>query len=200
MNIQEFLAANKMQKPLIAIQGDIFKTAADHIAFAVHWRNSKGYLNNANGGFADEVAKYGWPELADIEFKKGKPATKYIEGKYFHALPVHTNDEGGWDESPQLIEECLNLLPVPSTDVIACVLMGAGHAGVKYKATVNNIEGLIKSYKTTVLYVYDQLLYDLLIGTGVVAASISTGHKLNQLPKVFKYGESKLSRVLNYET
>lgn len=196
MDLQHFLFVNGLQKPLIAIQGDIFSTPADHIAFAVHWRNKAGYLDNSNGGFAGQVAKYGWPELATLEFEKGKPVTKRIKGKYFHALPVHTNETGGWDETPSLIEECLNILPVPSTEVIACVLIGGGHAGIKYKATVNNIEGLIKTYKTTVLYVYDEVMYNALVGTGVVASAIPLDCALTQLPKVYKYRELQTAKVL----
>ena len=196
MNLYEFLFANKLQKPLLAIQGNIFHTCADHVAFGVHWRNKKGYLNNSNGGFAGDVANYGWPELETYEFKKGRPVTKFIKGKYFHALPVHTNEDGGWDESPSLIEECLNLLPVPSTEVIACVLIGGGHAGLKYNATVNNLEGLLKTHKTTVLYVYDQLLYDALVGTGVIAQVIPFNCMLSQLPKVYKYRKLSTAKVL----
>ncbi len=200
MKLSEFLIANNLQKPLIALQGDIFKTPADHIAFGVHWRNKKGELNNSNGGFAGQVAKYGWPELATLEFEKGKPVSKWIKGKCFHALPIHTNEVGGWDEAPQLIEECLNILPVSSTEVIACILMGGGYAGLKYKATVNNIEGILKTYKTTVLYVYDEVLYNALVGTGVVAAGIPLHGSLINLPKVFKYGEKNLAEVLELQS
>ena len=80
-----------LQKPLLAVQGDIFDTPADHIAFAVHWPNKEGYSNNDNGGFASLVAAHGWDDIGKISFEKGRPQSKYIRGKYFHALPVHTN-------------------------------------------------------------------------------------------------------------
>lgn len=196
MNLQEFLYANKLQKPLIAIQGDVFTTLADHIAFGVHWRNKEGYLDNSNGGFAGKVAEYGWPELATYEFEKGKPVSKMIRGKTFHALPVHTNEKGGWDEAPILIEECLSTLPVSTMEVISCVLIGGGSSGLKYKATICNIGGMLKTHKTIVLYVYDEFLYDALVGTGVVAASIPKDVNLRELPKVYKYGDRTVSQVL----
>jgi hypothetical protein len=61
---------------------------------------------------------------------------------------------------------------------------------------VNNIEGLVKTYKTTVLYVYDKDMYDALIGTGVVASAIPLNCALTQLPKVYKYRELQTARVL----
>jgi hypothetical protein len=181
---------------LIAIQDDIFNTPADHIAFAVHWRNSEGYLDNSNGGFAGEVAERFWPELANLEFEKGVPISKKFLGKWWHACPVHTNEKGGWDESPILIEECFNKIPCGSTEVIASVLMGGGHAGNKYKATVNNLEGFIKTYKTVVLYVKDQGMYDLLIECGIVAKAIPQKTSLISLPKVYKYGEKRIVDLL----
>lgn len=199
MNLQEFLTANGLQKPLVAYRGDIFDTKAHHIAFGVHWRNSKGELNNAHSGFAALVAAYGWPELATFEFEKGKPETKFIKGKYFHALPIHSNEKNGWDEAPELICQCLNLINVPGTEVISCVLMGGGDSGLKYKATVRNIEGFIKTYKTVVLHIHDDNLYELLVGTGVVARAIPINCSLTQLPKVFKYGERKIPEVLELD-
>lgn len=199
MDLQQFLISNGLQKPLVAFQGDIFNTNALHIAFGVHWRNSKGELNNAHSGFAALVAAYGWPELATFEFEKGKPETKFIKGKYFHALPVHANEKDGWDEAPELICQCLNLLNVSGTEVITCVLIGGGDSGLKYKATIKNMEGFIKSYKTVVLYIHDDNLYELLVGTGVVARAIPINSGLTQLPKVFKYRELKIPEVLELQ-
>ena len=185
MTLQDFLWLNRLQKPLVAIQGDIFKTEAHYIAFAVHWRNSKGELNNANGGFAGMVAKLGWPELETYEFKKGVPIIKFIEGKYYCALPVHVNDENGWDETPFLIEEALNALPVSSVDVIACVMIGGGYAGRKYFANVNNLQGFMRTYKTIVMYVYDKEYYDLLLDCKIIAEPTSYDTPLTRLPKVY---------------
>lgn len=194
MNIFHFFSALKRQKPLVAVQGDIFNTPADHIAFAVHWPNDAGHFDNDDGGFSSLVANYGWPELATIRFEKGKPKSKKINGKTFHALPVHTPQDGGWDESPELIEECLNKLPVSSHKVIACVLIGGGNAGQKYKASVRNLEGMLRTHKTVVLYVYDQSMFDLLLMTGVVAQPLPWGIPLDKIPKpiLFKDRESYL--------
>lgn len=194
MDIFNFFAALKRQKPLVAVQGDIFSTPADHIAFAVHWPNDEGYSNNDNGGFSSLVANHGWSDLGLINFEKGKPRSEMIKGKTFHALPVHTPQKGGWSESPQLIEACLNKLHVPSNEVIACVLIGGGNAGQKYNASVRNLEGMIHTHKTVVLYVYDQAMYDLLLMTGVVARPIPLGVPLDRVPKpiLFKDRESYL--------
>lgn len=190
MNLYEFLNAIGRQKPLLAVQGDIFSTPADHIAFAVHWPNDKGYSNNDNGGFSSQVARYGWSDLGQIVFEKGKPETRKIKGKYFHALPVHTPQDGGWDETPMLIEECLNKLPVSSGEVIACVLIGGGNAGQKYNANVRNLEGMIRTYKTVALYVYEKEMYDLLLMTGVVASPIPLNIPLNKITKPMLYSDS----------
>lgn len=199
MVLVNFMRALGLQKPLLAVRGDIFETPADHIAFAVHWPNKEGYCNNDTGGFSTRVAEFGWPELGSIIFEKGKPHTKKIKGKYFHALPVHTPEEGGWDESPFLIEECLNKLPVESSEVIAVVLIGGGNAGEKYKASVKNLEGMIRTYKTVVLYVYDDLMFNLLVGTGVVAQGIPQETSLINLPKVYKYREMKMTQLAQVE-
>lgn len=190
MNLYQFFAATKRQKPLLAMQGNIFQTPAEHIAFAVHWPNDAGHYNNNDGGFSSQVANHGWPELASIRFNKGEVRSKFIKGKTFHAMAVHTPQKGGWDETPLLIEECLNSFPVSNSEVIACVLIGGGHAGQKYKASVNNMEGMIRTYKTTVLYVYDDAMYRLLIAMGVVAQSLPYALPLSQVPKPMLYRES----------
>lgn len=189
MYLHEFMQATGIQKPLLAYRGNIFETPADHIAFAVHWPNDEGYSNNDNGGFSSRVAEFGWPELGSITFRKGISVSKKINGKHFHALPVHTPQKDGWDETPYLIEDCLNKLPVSSTDVIAIVLIGGGKAGEKYKASIKNLEGMIRTYKTVVLYVYDDIMFNLLIGTGVVAQGTPLGTPLSEMPRVYKYRE-----------
>ncbi len=192
MDLYRFMNSLGLHKPLLAVQGDIFETPADHIAFAVHYPTKQGSFNNAGSGFSAQVAKYGWPELKNYEFLKGVPISKKIKGKYFHALPIHTNEENGWDDAPMLIRQCLNKLAVNSNEVIACVLMGGGNAGLKYGATVRNIEGMVKSYKTVVLYVNDKPIFNVLIGTGVVAQFIPREGSLLELPKVIQYRESAM--------
>lgn len=198
MNLYEFLWATGSQKPLVAIQGDIFKTPADHIAFAMHYKKDSRISHLI--GFAGKVAKYGWPELNDINFEKGVPVTKKIKGKYFHACPIHTNEEGGWDEAPELIEQCFNKLPVSGEEVVASVLMGGGLAGVKYKATINNLQGMVRTYKTVVLYIYEKNIFDLLVGVGVVAATLPIDTDISTLPKVYRIGERNIAETIDILT
>ncbi len=178
MNKYEFLNNLGLREPMLCVHGDIFETPADHIAFAVHYPNKEGYSNNANGGFSHEVQKRFWPQLADIVFEKGVPRSYTAWGKMFHALPVHTNEEGGWDEAPQLIQACLRKLPVSSTEVIATVLMGGGSSGLKWKANPGNIEGMMLAPKTVVLYVNDDKLYEQLLALGIVANGLVPSQRL----------------------
>lgn len=195
MNLHEFLWATGSQKPLVAIQGDIFKTPSDNIAFAMHYKKHPKFDKLI--GFASQVAKYGWEDLADIEFEPGVPVTKKIKGKYFHACPIHTNEDGGWDNAPTLIEECFNKIPVSGDEVIASVLMGGGYSGMKYKATINNLQGMMKTYKTVVLYVYEKSIFDLLVGVGVVAATTPINKELNSLPKIYRIGEKNIADTID---
>ena len=179
MKIHEFFRLVNLQEPLYCVHGDIFKTPAKHIAFAVNYPDKKGNYCN-EGGFAGEVLEKHWPELGSIRFTKGEPISRYSNGKYWHALPVHTNEADGWEETPGLIESCLNKLPVNSTEVVTCVLIGGGVAGKKWGANIKNIGGMLSSIKTIVLYVYEADMFQLLVGTGIVAACLYHG-KVKQL-------------------
>ncbi len=174
MNIHQLLKIEKLQEPLYCVHGNIFKTPAQHIAFAVHYPNKKGDYSNVDG-FAGQVMEKHWPELGSIKFTKGEPISRYANGKYFHALPVQTNEERGWDDAPELIETCLNKLPLNSIEVVACVLIGGGDSGLKWGANIKNIGGMLASVKTVVLYVYEAEIFQLLVGTGVVAACLHPG-------------------------
>ncbi|MEZ4103009.1 MAG: hypothetical protein R3B55_00300 [Candidatus Paceibacterota bacterium] len=171
MNKQQFLSAVGLEQPLLSVHGDIFETPADHIAFAVNFAGKSSKPVNS-GGFAGEVSRRYWPEISNHEFQAGVPVSRYIAsaGKFFHALPVHSNEEGGWKDAPELITKCFNLLPVPSTEVIATVLMGAGSSGTKYNASPRNIEAMALSYKEIVLYIYEEAVYHLLLQTGLLAS------------------------------
>ncbi|MFA4942730.1 MAG: hypothetical protein WC564_03790 [Patescibacteria group bacterium] len=74
MNIEKFKKAINFQDPMLCVQGDIFETPADHIAFAVNYPNSEGEYNNSDTGFAAKVCEDHWPELANIKFEKAKSA------------------------------------------------------------------------------------------------------------------------------
>lgn len=170
------------QEPMICLQGDIFDTPADHIAFAVNYPNSSGDFGNT-GGFAGEVCRRFWPELEFIKFKRGEIRAHTSHGKTFHAMAVHTNEIDGWKDTPELIESCLNRLPVSSEEVIALVLIGGGKAGKRWKANVKNIVGMSRSYKTTVLYIRDSERYQ-----AILAARLAyQGIPLHLVPKTQKY-------------
>ncbi len=181
MNIAKFKSLLGFQEPLLCIQGNIFETPADHIAFAVNYPNSEGRFNN-DTGFAAEICGDYWPELRNIRFEKGEIRSHSSRGKTFHAMAVHTNEPNGWNNAPELIESCLNRLPVSSEEVIAIVLIGGGESGKKWKSSVNNIVGMSRSYKTVVLYVKEPDYYKAVMLTGLAYQSIP----LNLLPKTKK--------------
>lgn len=187
MNIYQFKKAVDFQEPLLCIQGDIFSAPADHIAFAVNYPNGEGRYDNS-GGFAGDVCQRAWPELASISFEKGEIRSHRYGGKTFHAMAVHTNETDGWKEAPNLIKECLDRLPVDSTDVIAIVLIGGGKSGKKWRASVNNIVGMSRSYKTVVLYIKENDYYRAAVRMGVVYSNIP----LALFPKTLKYGAQAL--------
>ncbi|MCX6795374.1 MAG: hypothetical protein NT165_01415 [Candidatus Falkowbacteria bacterium] len=182
MNIETFKRFIDFQEPLLCIQGDIFETPADHIVFAVNYPNLLGQYNN-NQGFAGEVCRKFWPGLDNIQFEKGEIRSHLSKGKCFHAIAVHTNEPDGWNESPELIESCLNRLPVSSVEVVAMVLIGGGKSGKKWKSGVNNIVGMSRSCKTIVLYIKQIEQYQALLSIGLGYRSIP----LNLFPKTKKY-------------
>jgi len=74
--------------------------------------------------------------------------------------------------------------------------MGGGNAGHKYNASINNIEGMIKSYKTIALYVYEEWIFDLLLATGIIAEGTKREISLSDLPKVLKYRDFSDKKML----
>ncbi|MFA7702565.1 MAG: hypothetical protein WCX80_03880 [Patescibacteria group bacterium] len=183
MNIEKFKKAINFQDPMLCVQGDIFETPADHIAFAVNYPNSEGEYNNSDTGFAAKVCEDHWPELANIKFEKGEIRSHRSMGKTFHAMAVHTNEIGGWKNAPELIRVCLNKLPTSSVEVIAVVLIGGGISGKKWKAGLDNIIGMSQSYKTVVLYIKEKNYYEAALRTGIAFQGIP----LELFPKTIKY-------------
>lgn len=171
MNKHEFLDAVGLAEPMLAVQGNIFETPADHIAFAVNFPTADGSFQNS-GGFAGEVARMYWPELVDYKFERGKPVSRFcaVLGKTLHALPVHSNEEGGWENAPLLITDCFNQLCVPSNEVIASVLIGGGKSGEKFGANPRNVEAMALSYKTIVVYFLQEAMMHLAIRGGLLAS------------------------------
>lgn len=55
---------------------------------------------------------------------------------------------------------------------------------------------MVNTYKTVVLYVYDELMYNLLLGTGVIAQSIPEKTSFLGLPKVYKYRDTLVQDLL----
>lgn len=171
MDKREFLEAVGLTEPMLAVQGDIFTTPADHIAFAVNFPSADGSYRNS-GGFAGEVARMYWPELVDYKFERGKPVSRFCTqlGKTLHALPVHSNEEGGWKDAPILITDCFNQLHVPSNEVIASVLIGGGKSGAEFGANPRNIEAMAMSYKTIVVYLLEETMMYHAIQSGLLAS------------------------------
>lgn len=150
------LERDKIRKShFLVVEGDILKTPARHIAFAVNFETSEGKSGINTGGFAGQVAGF-IPEVGNFQYEKGKPQTFSFGNKFYHALPVHSNEEGGWDQSPELITHCLNQLDVEDDEVIATVLIGGGVSGDIFNASSRNIAGMLLSDKTLALYLLDK--------------------------------------------
>lgn len=119
------------------ISGDIFKAPQNHIAFAV---NTQGFNDD---GFAGQVSKRVWPELAETGGNQlGEVLTLTKDGKTYHALVCHSFDGSGWKETPKVVRECLDKIDVPDHEEIAVVLMGSGPIG---RINGANIEAILKS-------------------------------------------------------
>ena len=104
------------------VQGDVFKAAQKHIAFAVH---TAGFNDS---GFAGQVSSRFWSELENTGGNRlGEILSHQAGGKTFHALVCHELKVDGWSQTPQLVESCLN--SIPGNDEIAVVLMGSGFVG-----------------------------------------------------------------------
>lgn len=128
---------------------DIFSGPEKHIAFAV---NTQGY-NDA--GFAGMVSSRFWPELANTGDKKlGDVMSHEIEGgRMLHALVCHPLNDDGWAETPKVITECLDAMPVADDETVAIVSIGGGPTGQAMGADPNAIlSGMEASTKKLVIY------------------------------------------------
>ncbi|HNX10792.1 MAG TPA: hypothetical protein PKI61_01495 [bacterium] len=188
MNIRKFKDYIGYQEPMMCIQGDILETELDDIVFAVNYPNLSGEYDNT-GGFAGEICRRFWPELKDIKFTEGEVISHYAQGKRFHAIAVHSNEPNGWKNAPALIESCLNKIRVSSEEGLAIVLIGSGAAGKKWKASVDNIVGMSRSYKNVVLYIKNKDYYKALIRAAMTYESIP----LHLAPKTLKYRTRELA-------
>lgn len=186
MDILDFMLSERdnIRTPhFLVVEGDIFQTSALNIAFAVNYATRDQKPANNTGGFAGQVAKF-IPEVATTEYQKGIPVSFQHCDKTYHALPVHSNEVGGWDEAPELIETCLNMLKVPDEHVVAIVLIGGGKAGFDWNASAQNIAGMLRSNKTLALYLLDQ--------PKVMA-------KLIELSHLFARDKKEIRRILRKE-
>lgn len=129
------------------VQDDIFNSEAKHIAFAV---NAEGY----NGfGFAGEVAKKCWTELANCgEHEIGTVLSKTVGDKTFHALVCHSLNDG-WDENQaEVVKECFDKIPA-NGEPIATIAIGTGIVGMKTGANFRQIVcGMHDSEQQIMLY------------------------------------------------
>lgn len=128
------------------VKGDIFNTDLKNIAFAV---NTDGHNDS---GFAGQVSSRHWPELENTGGNSlGEVLHHKSGGKTFHALVCHELGGTGWTQTPQLVEQCLNL--IEGNEEIAVVLMGSGDIGQQDGADVEAILGAIeRSQKNTHVY------------------------------------------------
>ena len=108
------------------IPGDIFKSGAKHIAFAI---NTDGY-NDA--GFAGDVSRDYWPEIANCGYHElGKVLSKTVGDITFHALVCHSLKKDGWgtpEEQRETIKKCFNNIPVEG-EPITSIAIGTGFIG-----------------------------------------------------------------------
>lgn len=128
-------------------QGDIFKTEAKHIAFAV---NKEG-LNDS--GFAGQVSSKYWEELANCgEHEIGTVLSKTVGDKTYHALVCHSL-YGNWgDDQAQIIKECFDKIP-SNGDRIATIAIGTGFIGMLSGANFRQIVcGMHDSHQQIMLY------------------------------------------------
>ena len=117
-------------------RGDIFEAPYQHIAFAT---NIQGH---GDEGFAGQVSSRFWPELADLGPKKlGEVLSHTVDGKTFHAIVCHSLRGYGWQDTPRVLEECLNSLDIPNDETIAIVAIGSGKSGQKHGADTFAIFG-----------------------------------------------------------
>lgn len=133
------------------VQGNVFDTSLNHIAFAV---NTEGYNDS---GFAGAVSSRFWPTLSNIGPRKlGETlsfSSKETDGKTFHALVCHSLEGEGWKKTPEEVVRCLDQLDVPTNEHIAVVLMGSGMIGQMMGANVPAIlNGMKKSKKKLEVY------------------------------------------------
>lgn len=129
------------------VDGDIFKTDAKHIAFAI---NKEG-INDA--GFAGNVAYY-WPELEYCGAHEiGTVLSKTIGEKTFHALVCHSLKEGWGEDQAETIKECFNNIPVDDEEPIASIAIGTGFVGMMSGADFKQIaSGMMTSSKKVALH------------------------------------------------
>jgi hypothetical protein len=128
--------------------GDIFVASQKHIAFAV---NTQGY-NDA--GFAGQVSLRIWPKLANTGGNElGEVLTHKNGNKTYHALVCHSLDPGGWNDTPRVVQECLDKIDSPDDEEIAVVLIGSGLEGTLRGADVEAIlKGMEQSKKKLIVY------------------------------------------------
>lgn len=128
------------------VRGDIFQSEFNHTVFAI---NTEGH-NDA--GFAGLVSSKFWPELSNTGEKElGAVLSKEVSpGQWLHGLVCHSLSDNGWAETPNVVRDCLDSIPVEDDEEIGAVLMGSGPIGRMMGADVNEILRGIDSSKKKV--------------------------------------------------
>ena len=115
------------------------------IAFAV---NTEGVNTK---GFAGEIARRYWPELANIgECKLGTVLTKKVDGITFYGLVCYSIEKG-WRAQTETICKCFN--SIKTDEPIASVSVGKGLMEIRGGARYSDLLiGMEKSCQKIILY------------------------------------------------
>ena len=124
---------------------NILNGGEHHIAFAV---NTEGVNTK---GFAGEIARRYWPELANTgECKLGTVISKTVDGITFYGLVCYSIEKG-WRAQTETICKCFD--SIKTDEPIASVSIGKGlmeiRGGAKYS---DLLIGMEKSYQEIILY------------------------------------------------
>lgn len=114
------------------VKGDIFTTKDKHIIFAL---NKEGF-NDC--GFAGQVAKRGFTEIIDTGGNKlGEILSKTIDNITYHGIVCHSLENGGWNNSANIILTALNKMDFD--DNASIVTIGGGFVGIMQGAPYEDI-------------------------------------------------------------
>ena len=126
---------------------DIFKQNDKHIAFAI---NTEGFNYS---GFAGEVARTVWPELANIGNNEiGEVLSKQVGDTTYHALVCHSLHNGWGTNQREVIKTCFDKIDA-NNESINSIAIGTGFIGQLSGANVPEIVcGMLESKQKIILH------------------------------------------------